>query len=414
MIDTQSNIGGFGGNPIPIPVVNTNIYNADGTLTANRVVTGGGFTLTFDAKTTVKAYSNLSTDTAFNVRNFSDSGDLVQIKGNGDAFFNAPNGVEMTYMRANTWNTRNDALALMTYDQESLGELYTHRRTTFGREMEIRLQTATTANFKVKNFDNTKTIFNITELGSVKTVSPSASILDTAFAVRNNTDTNNHFQVLGNGSVYSTGKNYSVDDTVYGYNAGSNMGAGAYFNTFFGSNAGLNVAGAGCVAVGRSAMVGNSTFSVAIGSQAMGAGSNYSVAIGSNAMFNSTGEYNVVMGQNVGYELTTGSQNTFIGTQSGRAITTGSFNIHVGSGVSGALGVTTGSKNTIISAKTTGLPSAMTGSTIIGYGASATGNNQFSVGSVAENAGTVTAEVNASANVWNVIINGVARKILLA
>ena len=147
--------------------VTKNLYTADDTLTSNRTVTGGGFTLTFDAKTTVKAYSNLSTDTVFNVRNFADSGDLVQIKGNGDAVFNAPNGVEMSYMRANTWNTRNDAIALMTYDQESLGELYAHRRTTFGKEMEIRLQTATTANFRIKNIDNTLIAFNITEVGKV-------------------------------------------------------------------------------------------------------------------------------------------------------------------------------------------------------------------------------------------------------
>jgi hypothetical protein len=46
--------------------------------------------------------------------------------------------------------------------------------------------------------------------------------------------------------------------------------------------------------------------------------------------------------------------------------------------------------------------------------ATPTGNNQFVVGTATRNAGAVTAEVNVSANVWNVIINGVARKILLA
>ena len=257
--------------------------------------------------------------------------------------------------------------------------------------------------------------FSLTFTGqsNFKVISPSASILDTAFAVRNNTNTNNHFQVLGNGSVYSSGKNYAIQDTVYGYNAGGNMGAGAYFNTFFGFQAGANVAGAGCVAVGTGAMIGNSTFSVAVGSGALENGGLYSVAIGSNAIFQGVGPYNVAIGQNVGYELTIGSENTFVGTSSGRAITTGSYNIHVGSGVNGALGITTGSKNTIISAKTTGLPATLTGSTIIGYGAASDGNNQFSVGSVEQNAGAVVTEGFTQALTWAVTINGVKYKIPL-
>jgi uncharacterized membrane protein len=51
---------------------------------------------------------------------------------------------------------------------------------------------------------------------------------------------------------------------------------------------------------------------------------------------------------------------------------------------------------------------------VLGRSAAATAANQFVVGSSTYNAGSVSAEVNTSANVWNVIINGVARKILLA
>jgi uncharacterized membrane protein len=51
---------------------------------------------------------------------------------------------------------------------------------------------------------------------------------------------------------------------------------------------------------------------------------------------------------------------------------------------------------------------------ILGIDAQATASNQFVVGTATVNAGAVTAEVNTSANVWNVIINGVAQKILLA
>jgi hypothetical protein len=50
----------------------------------------------------------------------------------------------------------------------------------------------------------------------------------------------------------------------------------------------------------------------------------------------------------------------------------------------------------------------------LGRDATATASNQFVVGSGAYPAGAVATEVNASSKVWNVIINGVAQKILLA
>jgi len=73
---------------------------------------------------------------------------------------------------------------------------------------------------------------------------------------------------------------------------------------------------------------------------------------------------------------------------------------------------TTGSSNTSIGQGT--VSGNFSGSVIIGRDATATANNQFVIGSSAYNAGSVTAESNLSTNVWNVIINGVARKILLA
>jgi hypothetical protein len=88
-----------------------------------------------------------------------------------------------------------------------------------------------------------------------------------------------------------------------------------------------------------------------------------------------------------------GAQNTGIGRDALSANTTGSDN--------SALGYQTASGN-------------FSGSTILGRGATATANNQFVIGSTGTVAGAVTSEVNASTQVWNVIINGVARKILLA
>jgi hypothetical protein len=51
---------------------------------------------------------------------------------------------------------------------------------------------------------------------------------------------------------------------------------------------------------------------------------------------------------------------------------------------------------------------------VLGREAIATADNQFVAGSVAYPAGAITAEVNASTQVWNVRINGTAAKILLA
>jgi hypothetical protein len=72
----------------------------------------------------------------------------------------------------------------------------------------------------------------------------------------------------------------------------------------------------------------------------------------------------------------------------------------------------TGSSNTVIGRSANG--STFTGSLVLGKGATATANNQCVFGSSTTVAGAVLAESNSSTNVWNVIINGVARKILLA
>jgi trimeric autotransporter adhesin len=98
----------------------------------------------------------------------------------------------------------------------------------------------------------------------------------------------------------------------------------------------------------------------------------------------------------IGYQalrLSTGGANTALGFQSLSSNTTGSNNTGIG------YNTQTGN---------------FSGSLILGLNAAATGNNQCVFGSSGTNAGAVAAEVNTSANVWNVRINGVAHKILLA
>ena len=93
-----------------------------------------------------------------------------------------------------------------------------------------------------------------------------------------------------------------------------------------------------------------------------------------------------------------------------RTIRQGERNVAVGSGslsanVSGsnnsALGMNANSGN-------------FSGSVILGDTATATASNQFVVGSSTYNAGAVTTASTAQTKTWDVIINGVAEKILLA
>jgi trimeric autotransporter adhesin len=133
-------------------------------------------------------------------------------------------------------------------------------------------------------------------------------------------------------------------------------------------------------------------------------------AIGYQALRNSTGNSNTAIGHSSLITNTSGVENTAVGYASLRDNTIGGRNTAIGK--SALLTNTTGSSNSALGQDTNS--GNFDASVIIGRGATATASNQFVVGSAAYNAGAVTAEVNTSANVWNVIINGVAQKILLA
>jgi hypothetical protein len=125
---------------------------------------------------------------------------------------------------------------------------------------------------------------------------------------------------------------------------------------------------------------------------------------------NTSGSLNASFGYTALAFNTTGSSNTAIGFQSGYGNGTGSNNTSVGRNALITIG--NYSDNTAVGAFADCV--GFSGCTILGKSAVATANNQFVVGSTTTNAGAVTSEVNASTQVWNVIINGVARKILLA
>jgi hypothetical protein len=169
------------------------------------------------------------------------------------------------------------------------------------------------------------------------------------------------------------------------------------------------------IAIGKNALKNTTTSdqSIAIGSDALydNTSGSQNIALGNSALLrNTTGNNNVGLGTVTMLFNTTGYQNIAIGTQSLFYNTTGRDNI--------AIGVSTGNANT------TGQFNIMIGSDIdnqnfsnciiLGKQAQATASNQFVVGSAGSNAGSVTLEANTSTQVWNVRINGIARKILLA
>ena len=200
-------------------------------------------------------------------------------------------------------------------------------------------------------------------------------------------------------SVFSHGKGAVATNTVYGKGAllgGTVTGAN---NVAIGVSAfGACTTGNTSVAIGSDAMklAQTTLFTVAIGYRALSVttATQANVAIGYDALKNCTGGSNAAIGFQSGVNISSGGNNTFLGAESGKTFATGSNNIAIGKGQTGAAGTA--------------------GTIMIGVSDTATGSNQCRFGSSTVTAGAVAAEVNTSANVWNVFINGVARKILLA
>jgi hypothetical protein len=172
--------------------------------------------------------------------------------------------------------------------------------------------------------------------------------------------------------------------TVQGMTIG--LGGGAVVsNTVVGNVAfNSNTSGQNNTAIGESALFSNTTgtANVAVGRRALFASNSaQNVALGNDSLRFNTAANNTAVGYFSLYNNTTGASNTSIGHNAGNTTTTGSGNVFIG-------------KDAVA--------------------LNATDSNQFVVGSSTTNAGSVTSEVNTSTQVWNVVINGVARKILLA
>lgn len=160
---------------------------------------------------------------------------------------------------------------------------------------------------------------------------------------------------------------------------------------------------------GKGAVASNTIFGKGAFQGTSPTGAN-NTAFGATALAAVTsGAANTAIGSGALLSITTGANNTCIG-QSTYSFGTGSGNTVIGSGAMAlTFGATT--NNTAVGAA---IICSHSNCTLLGYGATSTASNQFVVGSAGTVTGAVAAEVNTSANVWNVIINGVARKILLA
>lgn len=139
------------------------------------------------------------------------------------------------------------------------------------------------------------------------------------------------------------------------------------------------------------------------------------------------GTGNTAIGSSAISELTDGNWNVAVGDSALAATTNGSENIGIGFGAAGqgaanfaniAIGSRAmwnsviGDRNTVIGhfASATDFSDCV----VLGAFAGATGSNQFVVGSASSPAGAIVTETNTSTKVWNVVINGVPVKILLA
>jgi hypothetical protein len=202
------------------------------------------------------------------------------------------------------------------------------------------------------------------------------------YSVRQNTTGN---QNTGVGSSALSGNLTGTKNTALGAYA-MIQASEVSMNTMIGVNAGGLIVSSDNIGIGVDALgVGN-------------AGAGQHIAIGNNALAavsHPTANGNVSIGHDVMKNVTRAGLNVVIGYQAMQTPTV----------------ISTG--NVVIGANAEA-PNNTSHSIVLGRAAASTASNQFVVGSTSYNAGAVTTEVNSSSKAWNVIINGVAQKILLA
>lgn len=212
----------------------------------------------------------------------------------------------------------------------------------------------------------------------------------------------------------------TTNNTVYGLDAFDSNTTGGN-NTAIGYNAlTANTTGDFNTAVGGSTLEGNTTgannIAVGVASLLRNTVAVHNVGVGVTTLFNTIdGSDNAAFGQAAGYSNVSGDQNTCIGNRAGVSVVSGSGNTFLGSktGEGPAFaGSNTGSDNIVIGKWSD--HKNFSNTVVIGIEANATADSQFVVGSGLNPLGTIAAYTGAAAETWEVLINGVTKRIMLA
>jgi hypothetical protein len=140
------------------------------------------------------------------------------------------------------------------------------------------------------------------------------------------------------------------------------------------------------------------------------------VAIGTAALSYATSNSNTAVGTEAGQLISSGQGNSLLGAYSGSALETGTGNVVIGrnsnvysSGTNFSISIGEGAKSESYSVAIGSLASSGGYSYCVslGTGATATANNQFVVGSTAQNVGIVDTAAVTPTKRWKVKINGV-------
>ena len=116
------------------------------------------------------------------------------------------------------------------------------------------------------------------------------------------------------------------------------------------------------------------------------------------------------MGHGANYFNSSGSENAMFGFRASATMSSGSRNTAIGAYTTE--GASSGNDNTVVGYRATHANN--NACVVLGRAATATASNQFVVGSSSYNAGTVVTASQTQTRYWEVVINGVTERILLA
>jgi hypothetical protein len=321
----------------------------------------------------ISASNVSSTVNTFQIRDRSNTGDLFNVKGNGDVSigftsntagykldvlgsgrFRAATGTNANLLVYSVTSEHDAGLSLLSGDGVTWG-LSTcnyHIAGAFG----IRTGARGTEKFVISTTGNVG-IGTTTPTARLHVTASGALSTDIAFRVRNSANTFDIIRANGAGEVF------------LGLGAG-NVNTGAN-NTFIGiSSGGVNTSGANNIGIGLNTLRANTTGqeNIAIGVNALLSNTTalYNIAIGLDSLrTNTIGTQNTGIGQNSLRANTIGNSNTAIGSNSLFSNTDGSNNTAVG--IQSLWSNTTGTQNTSIGAYTMRQNSTGYLNTAIGY-----------------------------------------------